>query len=86
MFAVPLLGQFLLVDAIHVKPLSLAVCVLAHHHLPVGGATAVTVARFVGIVLPLAALQALSDWFLSSLFLARVVFGAIEAPLLQLFL
>jgi|LakMenEpi03Aug12_release.lakeMendotaPanAssembly.Ray.scaffolds.fasta_scaffold259868_3 hypothetical protein len=82
MSAVPLLGQFLLVDAINVKPLSFAVCVLAHHHLPVGGATAVAVPRLVGVVLPLAALQALSHWFLASLFLAGVVVGAVEAALL----
>ena len=82
MFAVPLLGQFLLVDAINVKPLSLAVCVLAHHHLPVRGATAVTVPRLVGVVLPLAPLQALSHWFLPSPFLARVVVGPVEAALL----
>ena len=84
--AVPLLRQFLFVYAVNVKPLTLTVCVLAHDHLPIGRAAAVAVTGLVGVVLPLAALQALPQWFLAPLLLGAVVVGTVQSSLLQLLL
>jgi hypothetical protein len=84
--AVPLLGQFLFVYAVDVKPLSLTVGVLAHHHLAIGGTATVAVTRLVGVVLPLTPLQALTGRLLPPLLLGAVVVGTVESPLLQLLL
>lgn len=82
MFAVPLLGQFLLVYAINVKPLTLAVCVLAHHHLSKGRTSTVAISGLVRVVLPLASLEALPGRLLPSLFLAPVIVGTVETTLM----
>lgn len=84
--AVPLLRQFLFVYAVYVKPLTLTVCVLAHDHLPIGRTTAVAVTRLIGVVLPLATLQALPQWLLASLLLGAVVIGTVKSALLELLL
>lgn len=84
--AVPLLGQFLFVYAVNVKPLTLTVCVLAHDHLPIGRTAAVAVTRLIGVVLPLATLQSLPQWFLTPLLLGAVVIGTVQSALLELLL
>ncbi len=84
--AVPLFRQFLFVYAVNVKPLSLTVGVLAHDHLAIGGPATVAVAGFVGVVLPLTALEALSHWLLAPLPLGAVVVRTVQSALLQLLL
>ena len=86
MLAVPLFRQFLFVYAFNVKPLTLTVCVLAHNHLPIGRTTAVAVTRLIRVVLPLATLQSLPQWFLASLLFGAVVIGTVQSTLLELLL
>ena len=87
-FAVPLFRQFLFLDALDMKPLSLAVGVLTHDHLPIGRTAAITILRLVRIVFPLATLQTLSRGFFTTLLLeASIILEVfIQTALLQLLL
>lgn len=70
------------------KPLSPAVCVFAHHHLPERQPSAVAISRLICVDLPLASLQTFPHRLLPTFLLEPAILLEIfiEASLAQLFL
>ena len=86
MLTVPFFWQFLLVYAVNVEPLTFTVCILAHHHLPIGGTATVAVAWLIGVIFPLAAFKTFTSGLLPALLLGGIIIRSIKATLVQLLL